>query len=292
MAESKSKEKGKNIWSRMTLDKLVAAIASLNKRVVDLKHETWRSNAKTSSASSLWSSVIEKLKLDNSERTRHSLYNIWNGKRYNIDELVEKKKSTSDRNDGDGDDGNVDVIEKIPVQAGNNLTLHPDPSLPLPQRPDTRANRKENADDNSTKTDFIGEVSMVFSPSEWKNAFSRTDQKMKPDWTDIFVGKLTPFIAECSVNFKAPYIKKGERKGVCQFLCFYALCTIGKCKRKYQVSLRNQPDTNSTALFLVRIYGVLNHDVNNGTSTRQLRGKKRLLVGKKFYYVFLKLKLT
>jgi hypothetical protein len=132
MAESKSKEKGKNIWSRMTLDKLVAAIASLNKRVVDLKHETWRSNAKTSSASSLWSSVIEKLKLDNSERTRHSLYNIWNGKRYNIDELVEKKKSTSDRNDGDGDDGNVDVIEKIPVQAGNNLTLHPDPSLPLP----------------------------------------------------------------------------------------------------------------------------------------------------------------
>jgi hypothetical protein len=45
MAESKSKEKGKNIWSRMTLDKLVAAIASLNKRVVDLKHETWRSNA-------------------------------------------------------------------------------------------------------------------------------------------------------------------------------------------------------------------------------------------------------
>ena len=64
MAESKSKEKGKNIWSRMTLDELVAAIASLGKRIGDLKDETWRSNGKTSSSSSLWGSVIEKLKLE------------------------------------------------------------------------------------------------------------------------------------------------------------------------------------------------------------------------------------
>jgi hypothetical protein len=211
---------------------------------------------------------------------------------FKIPIVVERKKRIIDGDKSDGNDGNIDLTEKISVKARNNPNLHPDPSLPLPQRPDTRANRKESADDNSTKSEFIGEVSMFFSPSEWKNAFSRTDQKMKPDWTDIFVEKLTPSIAQCSINFKAPYIKKGERQGVCQFFCFYALCTIGKCKRKYQTSLRNQPDTNSTALFPVRIYGELNHDVNNGTSTRQLRCKNRLLVGTKFYYVFLKLKLT
>ena len=292
MIDSKSDKKGKNIWSRITLDQFVDTVAALGDRTDQLKGEPWRLKVKTRAPGSLWGEVINKLKLDDNEGTRHALYDVWHVDRHDVQKLVERKKRIIDGGKSDGDDGNIDVTETISVQVGNNPTLHPDPSLPLPQRPDTRANRKENANDNSTKSDFIGEVSMVLSPTEWKNAFSRTDQKMKPDWTDIFVDKLTPSIAECSVNFKAPYIEKGERKGVCHFFCFYALCTIGKCKRKYQVSLRNQPDTNSTALFLVRIFGELNHDVNNGTSTRQLRGKKRLLVGKKFYYVFLKLKLT
>lgn len=296
MTNSKSDKKRKNIWSRITFDQFVDTVATLGDRTSQLKGKTWRLNVKTGAPNSLWGEVINKLKLDDNEGIRHALYDVWHSDRRDVQELVERKKRIIDGNksDGDrhdGDDGSIDVTETIPVQAGNNPILHPDPSLPLPQRPDTRASRKANADDNSTKRYFVGEVSMVLSPGEWKNAFSSTDQKMKPDWMDIFVEKLTPSITECSVNFKSPYIKKGERKGVCKFFCFYALCSIGKCKRKYQVSLRNQPDTNSTALFLVRIFGELNHDVSNGTSARPLRGKKRLLVGKKFYYVFLKLKL-
>ena len=79
---------GKNIWSRITLDDLVEAIASLGDRTDHLKGETWRLNIKTKLPDSLWSEVIQKLNLDDSETTRHSLYKLWQLKRHNIDQLI------------------------------------------------------------------------------------------------------------------------------------------------------------------------------------------------------------
>ncbi|CAF3728964.1 unnamed protein product [Rotaria socialis] len=47
-------KKVKNIWSRISLDELVSAIASLEQYTDQLKDESWRLNAKAKSSSSLW----------------------------------------------------------------------------------------------------------------------------------------------------------------------------------------------------------------------------------------------
>jgi hypothetical protein len=93
MTTSNLIEEGKSIWSRINLDQLVAAIASLLDRTDHLKDETWRLNDKTKTPSSLWHEVIDKLDLDQSESTRQALYKIWHSDRHRIKKLVEKKKN-------------------------------------------------------------------------------------------------------------------------------------------------------------------------------------------------------
>ena len=46
--------KGKNIWSLITPEQLAAAIVSLGDRINQLDKETWRLNAETALATSLW----------------------------------------------------------------------------------------------------------------------------------------------------------------------------------------------------------------------------------------------
>jgi hypothetical protein len=191
-----------------------------------------------------------------------------------------KKKRTIDINENNRDDGDISVSQK------NNSTLLSDPSPPLPLPPNTRANQKENADDNNKDGSLVGEISLDCTAEEWKNVFSRTNQKMKPDWTHRFYKILTSSSKiRCPVKFRTPYFKKGKRKNQCRFFCCYARCTISICKRKYQIILRTQPDDRSTVLFLVRIFGQENHNISVETSERQLRGENRFLVGKNFYYL-------
>jgi len=155
MTGSKSKKKGKNIWSRITLDELATAIASLGNRTDQLKDETWRLNHKTRSLRSLWGEVIDNLGLDHSQATRQALYKIWRSDRHKISGLVEEKKRTININEKDGDDGSVSVTEV------ENSVLVADPSLPLPQRSNTRASEKENDNDNSNQSSVETEISVV-----------------------------------------------------------------------------------------------------------------------------------
>ncbi|CAF4112864.1 unnamed protein product [Rotaria sordida] len=281
MTDSNSNKKGKDIWSRITLGQLVAAIQSLGDRVDQLEHETWRLNIKTRCPSSLWGEVIDKLNLRHDEKTRHSLYNIWCLDRHEIQKLVGKKKKIHDGTEKDGCESNIDDKEQNSVSEGKNLPLPSNLSLPLPTWPNTRANKQENIDENNPKNVFVGEISLAFTFVEWKNAFSRTDQKMKDDWTDIFYEKLKASGIRCSTKFKTPTIKKGKRKQNCQYFCCYATCTIGKCPRKYQITLRHLPDQNSSVLFLVRFFGQENHNPVIKTAARKVSGKKRLLIGKR-----------
>jgi hypothetical protein len=279
---------GKNIWSRITLENLVDAIASLGDRIEELGTETWRLNAETKSSSSVWGEVINKLQLNHSEATRQSLYKIWHSNRHKIVELTKQKVSVVGRNKSDGNDGGINRIEDSSVPERNNINLMPDPSLPLPERPKTRANQKENAGINNTQSSVIKEISFVLTANEWKNVFSCTHQKLKEGWTDIFYRKLTSSGVQCSVSFSKSYIKKGKRKHACQFFSCCATCTINICYRRYRIILRQQPDLNSTALFLVQIFGEENHNINIEISARQLRGENRFLVGKELYYFFSK----
>ncbi|CAF3432704.1 unnamed protein product [Rotaria socialis] len=269
-------EKGKNIWSRISLDELVSAIASLENYTDQLKDESWRLNAKNKSSSSLWGKVIDKLQLDHSETTRQALYKIWRSESHDIRKLVERKKIAINSDDDNGASaGDPKNLEK------KNVILHSDPSLPLPSAPNTRLKIKENGDHQIGEFSIIREASLVFTPSEWKDSYSMTHQKVKPGWTDMFYRKLISCGVKCSLRFKTPYIKKGTRKRACNFFCSYAVCTIGECSRQYQVSLKNHPDENSSALFLVRMFGEENHDASIATSARQLRGESRFLVGKR-----------
>jgi hypothetical protein len=284
MADPNSNETGKTIWSYVTLGELVDAIASLGDRLAQLKDETWRINDKTSSSSSLWNQVIDKCKhLKHNEQTRISLYKIWRVNRHKIRDLVEEKQSPRDRNQDPRNDNDASVAER------NSPVLLPDPSLPLPERPNTRVNQAKNADDNDNQSSVVREGCISFTPIEWKNVFSRTNQKMKPGWRKAFYDKLTSIGIKCSVSIEKPHIKKGKRKRNCKFFGFNGTCTIGICPRMYQVILQNEPDGVLSALFLVKIYKEENHDRNIETSALQLRGEERLLVGKKFHCLFQKL---
>jgi hypothetical protein len=88
MTTSKSDKKGKNIWSRITLDEFVDTVAALGGRTVQLKGETWRLNVKTGAPGSLWGEVINKLKLDHNEGTRHALYDVWHFDRHDVLKLL------------------------------------------------------------------------------------------------------------------------------------------------------------------------------------------------------------
>jgi hypothetical protein len=83
-------------------------------------------------------------------------------------------------------------------------------------------------------------MSVVFTADEWKNAFSRTNQEMKDDWTKIFNAKLTSSGIECVLKFKTPYIKEGERMRNCRFCGCFAKCTISICKRVYQMIIQSE----------------------------------------------------
>ena len=283
MPRSKSDGKDRNVWSLMTLEALVGAIATLGDRIDQLRSETWRLNERTRSSGSLWSAVIENLELENNENIRHSLYNIWRAERYDLVNLVKNKRKATDRTQINEVDDAIDEIVGNSVLSAIDSSMPLDPSLPLPERPNTRAYANENIADDKMTNANTNTLSLVLTLHEWKSVFSRTHQKMKKDWADVFYKKLTLSAIQCPVNFKSPYIKKGKRKQACQFFCCQAQCAISMCSRRYRISLQDQPGDNCSALFLVNISGEENHDRHVETSSRQLRGKHRLDIGEKFW---------
>ena len=113
MSKLNSDIKGKDIWSLITVKQLATAIASLGDRINQLKGATWRLNTETTLSTSPWSQVIEKLKIENNEKNRHSLYNIWYLKRGDIDILVEKESKAVHRNGNNVDNGDINEAEEI-----------------------------------------------------------------------------------------------------------------------------------------------------------------------------------
>lgn len=279
MTNFNSKNKGKDIWSEVNPDEVAAAIASLGDRIEQLKDETWRFNLNTRLSNSLWHEIINKLQLDDSERTRHALYDIWHFKRRNIDKLVEKKIRIMLNEENDIEDDNISGTKEIIVSENNCSVLPPEPSIPLPQPPNTRGNDK-CADDNFESNSSTEQLSLVFTAYEWKDAFSRTHQVMKKGWNIIFDKKLTSSGITCSLKFKSPYIKRGKRKRSCQFFCCYARCTKKLCTRQYKIILQNQPEENISILFLVKISGEESHNLELEIGARHLSGYERYLVGK------------
>jgi hypothetical protein len=281
MSKSNSATKGKNIWSLITVERLAAAIASLGNRVKQLKNESWRLNNKTRLPTSLWAEVTKELKVNHNEKIRHSLYDIWNSKRRNIDQLVKEELKTINTNDNDRNDGDIDEIDGITAFAKTKSKLLPDPSLPLPQRPNTRAKKAKRVNNDNTGHSIVSETSFILSPSEWKAAYSRTREELNDDWTNILSNKLPSCGITCSVKFRKSHMKEGERKQNCLYFWCRADCTGEFCTRSYIIILKEEPNENTSPIFRVRISGIENHDAKRETMARQLRGKERYRVGKK-----------
>jgi hypothetical protein len=211
--------------------------------------------------------------------TRRSLYNIWCRDRHGIKSLVERKKAAVVGNEPDGSGGNADRTGRLSATAENNSSRHSNPASPVRQRPTRRIRKHKSVGGDKIDTAVVSESSIAFSTSEWKNAFSRTDQKMKPGWPDIFANKLESSGFNCTLRFKTPYFKKGKRKKNCRFFCCYATCTTSICARKFQIILKKVPCNSTAMLFLVRAIGEENHNADIETAARQLRGEERFLVG-------------
>jgi len=103
---------------------------------------------------------------------------------------------------------------------------------------------------------------------------------MRDGWTTIFYNKLKSCGITCAVGVRKSHIKKGKRKYNCKSFWCRATCTNRECYRSFFIVLKNQPDVNTSALFLVKMFGKVNHNAENVTMARQLRGEERDRVGK------------
>ena len=272
------KKASKNIWSRITLDNLVTVIASLGDRTSDLKEETWRLNSVTESSSSLWREVIDKLQLDHIENTRHALYDQLHAKHRDMDSLINRTRMEQNVKTN-GDDASY--IKKD-EEENENFVLSSNPSLPLTQPPRTRAETARTVCSQNEKRPFIKDISLVLTASEWEDAFSRTDQKMKPHWGNLLYKNFRNTDVTCSLRFRTPHIKIGKRKRNCRFFGCFAFCSRKYCRRMYQIVLQQQTEERSSAVFLVKIFGEEIH-LPNDIGARSLTGEDRDLVGKTFY---------
>ena len=287
MQKSQSNIRGNDIWSLITPDQLAVAIVSLGDRIDNLERESWRLNDQTRVTTSLWAAVTTKVGLDNNEKNRQSLYKVWRLDRQDIRNRVRQEMKKVKKIKNDGHDGNIDATEDVSVLQNEISNLDPDPSLSLPQRPNTRDKCKEDPSIDTSPNITTSETSFVLSPSEWKAAFSRTQKKMNDGWRKILYDKLISCGITCSMSFRKAHIKTGTRKQACRFFWCRGDCSISICQRSFIIILNNQPAENASALFLVRIIGEDNHDAQAEKHVRQLRGEERMIVGKQLNMYFL-----
>lgn len=283
MTGSISKNTSKSILSRITLDEFIAAVNTLGDRIDYLQHETWRLNKTVESPTSLWDEIIDKLKLNHDENTRHALYNLLRSKHHNVHQLLEKRQIALNEEGIQEDDDKINEKDSFLAQ-NNNKTLASDPSFPLPEPLNTRAYQKGTAMGKINKHCFIKTQLISLTRHEWKNAFSRTDRKTRPGWTNIFDGKLVSIGNTCSLHFDSVRAKTGNRKRNCSDFWFPAYCNGNNCNRKYIVSHRKELDDHLMVGFRVNVFGEENHNETNVMRSRNLSGKERDAVGKIFQH--------
>ena len=109
---------------------------------------------------------------------------------------------------------------------------------------------------------------------------------MKTNWTNVFADRFAESGFVCTLRFKSPCFKEGERKKNCRFLICYAKCTTTICARTFHIILQQQPSAGTSVLFLVRTFGEANHDAAIETAARDLKGDERFAVGVYAYSLY------
>ncbi|CAF3583556.1 unnamed protein product [Rotaria sp. Silwood1] len=73
-SDEKEVEKKQTIWDQITTAQFISAVKELGSDKKQLEMETWHLNDFTSSKESIWGRLISKLKLNQTEKIRKSLY--------------------------------------------------------------------------------------------------------------------------------------------------------------------------------------------------------------------------
>lgn len=255
-----------HLYFRLNVTK---GIASLGNRIKELESETRRLNEKTRATDSVWNKLIFSLNLDPTETTRRSLHNVWQRNRHQIRDLVAMQTMT----DGNDEISDLDYAgsvssDVVSVSLRKQLPLQTMVSSPLPVRPKRQRDKENDSNGNGIKKNIRTDHPIVFSADEWKKVYSRTNRKMKEGWTKIFADKLTASGFVCTLKFKSPVFKKGERKKNCCFFICYAKCTTTICPRTFHIVLPQEPSDETQLFVLVRTNGEANHDAAVETAAR------------------------
>jgi hypothetical protein len=140
----------------------------------ELDKETWRFNEHTRSEKSIWGHLLSKLKLNETEKIRHSLYNFWRRNRQKLAGDI-SENSLNSVDDDDQSERGVEV--KLPSSNSEMKSVPSDGSV---SHRDTRSTVQQQLN-----LPTIIEASFVMNHREWKEIYDRSTRQMIPGWTGI-----------------------------------------------------------------------------------------------------------
>ena len=257
------------IWNSVTRAEIISALKELGSDKKQLDKETWRLNEQTRSGESIWGRLLSKLKLSETEKVRHSLYNFWRRNRQKLAADI-----ADDRFDS------VEEDDSLERDAGARLS--PSESAMKPVASDASVLYPETRSTVQQRLNLptIAEASFVMSKREWKEIYDRSTRKMIPGWTDVIYKRVSSCNFRCTLTFKRYNIgAENSRKKNSPFFRCTAICK-NSCERVFEICIKEEPSGKESVVVRIRAVGDEKHDEDGEAVARHLTGKKRLDVGK------------
>jgi hypothetical protein len=257
------------IWNQIR-EQFISAVNDLGSDKKQLDEETWRFNDFTRSKESVWSRLISKLELSQTESIRHSLYNFWRRNRQEIVNNLSLSQMDSVKEDNESDKANeVD-------HSSLNSEIKPltsNASIPYPV---TRS-----AVQHQLTLPAITEASFILSSKQWRELYNSSTREMKPGWTNMIYEKVRSCNFRCILIFKKHHIiLESTRKRNSYFLRCIATCKSSSCERTFEIFIKDEPIRKDSIVVRVRAAGDENHSADEKAVARHLTGKDRFAVGK------------
>ena len=269
-SKQKKVEEGPIIGNHVSRKQLIAAINDLGADRKQLDKETWRFNQFARSEASIWGRLISKIKLNQTESIRHSLYSFWRRNREKIE------SDTSEiRLDSVGEDDELDKDKGTELSSphSENKSLRSGASLP---HRETRSTVQ-----HQLNLPVVTEASFIMSHKEWKYIYDRSTCKMNSEWTHIIYQKVCSCNFHCTLVFRKNHIVlPSSRKRNSYFFRCIAICKNHSCERTFEIFIRDQPTGTESIVVRIRAVEEEHHNKDEGPVGRNLTGMNRLIVGK------------
>ena len=257
------------IWNSVTWAKIISALKELGSDKKQLDKETWRLNEHTRPGESVWGRLLSKMKLNEIEKIRHSLYHFWRRNRQKLAaDIADNRFDSAEEDDSlerDAEAGLPSSESEMKPVASDVSVLHPETRSAVQQR---------------LNLPTIAEASFVLSKREWKEIYDRSTRKMIPGWTDVLYKRVSSCNFRCTLTFKRYNIgaENSRKKNSPLFRCT-AICK-NSGERVFEIWIKEEPSGKESFVVRIRAVGDENHDEDGEAVARHLTGKERLEVGK------------